>query len=40
MDETFLRMVEDLTPSGTVCIKNSATVLGDAGKAQSPFLSQ
>jgi len=40
MDETFLRMVDDLMPWGTVCIRNSATVLGSAGKGQAPVLSQ
>jgi hypothetical protein len=40
MDEIFRRMVDDLIPWGTVCIKNSATVLGAAGKAQTPFFSQ
>jgi hypothetical protein len=40
MDETFLRMVDDLMPWETVCIKNSATVLGIAGKAHSPVLLQ
>jgi hypothetical protein len=40
MDETFLRMVDDLMPWGTVCIKNFATVFGAAGKAHSRVLSQ
>jgi hypothetical protein len=40
MDETFRRMVDDLIPWGTVCIKNAATVSGFAGNAQTPFFSQ
>ena len=40
MDETFLRMVDDLMLWETVCIKNSATALGCAGKGLSPVLSQ
>ena len=40
IDETFLRMVEDLMPLSMVCIRKSETVLGSAGRAHLAALSQ
>ena len=40
IDDTFLRMVDDLMPCPIVCIKNVATTDGKAGNAQAPVLSQ
>ena len=40
IDDTFLRTVDDLMPCPIVCIKNVATVVGRAGYAEAPVLSQ
>jgi hypothetical protein len=40
IDDTFLRMVDDLMPCQIVCIKNLATTAGNAGNEQASVLSQ
>jgi hypothetical protein len=40
IDDTFLRIVDDLMPCPIVSIKNLATVVGKAGNAQESDLSQ